>query len=172
VNRPECTWEAAVIDALGGGGRGSMAAELRAHVAVCETCAGLVDVASALLDDRATALAAARVPTAATVWWRVQLRARREAAAGATRPITLWQGLAGACGMGVLVAAAGFAIPSVRAFVQWMVGLGPWTRGVGAESAGWAGVHWAHPATIVVILVATLFLVVMPLAVYFVHRER
>ena len=109
MRRTECVREAAVVEALlAPGGLAQAEAGLNEHVRTCGTCASVVEAASAVLDDERAAVAAARVPSAATVWWRVQLRARREAETRATRPIVVWQGLAAACGLGVLAAAVGF----------------------------------------------------------------
>ena len=79
-------------------------AELRAHVEACPACADLATVAGALHEERQHAWQEARVPSAARVWWRAELRARREAARKATQPITLIQGLAGACAAGLVLA--------------------------------------------------------------------
>ena len=46
---------------------------------------------------------AAALPDPGIVWWRAQLRARREAAVAAGRPITGVQVLAAACALAVLV---------------------------------------------------------------------
>ena len=80
-------------------------AELRAHAEGCAICREVAAVGAALAADRETLLAEATVPDSGLVWWRAQLRARREAAKVAGRPITAAQvltlasaaGLAGAC---------------------------------------------------------------------------
>jgi len=79
--------------------------ELRAHVSSCAICAEVAAVGTALETERETLRTEAVVPDGGLVWWRAQMRARREAAKMAGRPITAAQvlalasaaGLAGAC---------------------------------------------------------------------------
>jgi len=61
--------------------------ELRAHFASCAACAETAMVAGFL--EQAAGTADTRVPEAGFVWWKSQLRARREAAARAERPIVV-----------------------------------------------------------------------------------
>jgi len=102
----ECGFEAEVLAAVVEGRWPERAdAELRSHVAACPICSAAAAVAAALDADREALRADASVPDAGRVWWRAQLRARREAAKMAGRPITAAQvlalasaaGLAGAC---------------------------------------------------------------------------
>ncbi len=51
-------------------------------------------VAEAIAAEAALARAEAAPPSSAIVWWRVQMRARQEAARAADRPITIVHGLA------------------------------------------------------------------------------
>lgn len=92
---------------------------LRSHVAGCRSCTELVDLSLALLDDHRALVQEANVPSSAIVWWRAQMRSRREAAERATQPITIVQGLALACAAGLLVAAAGYFSPTFRRAIQW-----------------------------------------------------
>jgi predicted anti-sigma-YlaC factor YlaD len=82
-------------------------AQLRAHVADCPTCADVVTVASAVEDAREEMRARTLIPDSGLVWWRAQLRARREAAETAGRPITAAQLVAFACAVGLLGACFG-----------------------------------------------------------------
>src|SRR5580692_10733831 len=66
-------------------------AQLRAHAATCSICAETALVAAAIDESREELRAAALLPDAGQVWWRAQLRARREAIQSAGRPITLVQ---------------------------------------------------------------------------------
>jgi hypothetical protein len=79
--------------------------ELRAHVAKCEICSDVAIVAGAI--DGAREASATAVPEAGRVWWRAQLRARREAAETAGRPITAAQVIAFACAVGLIGACFG-----------------------------------------------------------------
>jgi hypothetical protein len=80
-------------------------AELRKHVKGCAICAETAAVAAALEAEHESLRAEADLPDGGRVWWQAQLRARREAAKVAGRPITAAQilalasaaGLAGAC---------------------------------------------------------------------------
>jgi hypothetical protein len=100
----ECGFEPEVLAAVIEG-RWEGAAELRAHAESCAICLEVAAVSVALREDREELLAAAPLPDAGLVWWKAQLRARREAAKVAGRPITAAQvmalataaGLAGAC---------------------------------------------------------------------------
>jgi hypothetical protein len=94
---------------------------LRSHVASCRSCAELVDLSLALLDDHRALVQEAAVPSSAIVWWRAQMRSRREAAEQVTQPITVVQGLALACAAGLLVAAAGYFNPTFRRAIEWSV---------------------------------------------------
>jgi hypothetical protein len=72
--------------------------ELVAHVARCASCADLAAVAVAVADLRDEE-ARPRVPDAALVWHRAQIRARADAARLAARPLLLAQ----AAGLAALV---------------------------------------------------------------------
>jgi hypothetical protein len=82
-------------------------ASLRAHVAACVICADVVVVAGTLDDAREEMRARAVVPDSGRVWWLAQMRARRDAAQAAGRPITAVQVIAFACAMGLLGACFG-----------------------------------------------------------------
>jgi hypothetical protein len=74
--------------------------DLREHLAACGTCADLIEVAVALARDRDAAVRSAPVPGPGVVWWRTQLRMRREAERSAQRMVTLVQGaIIGACSL-------------------------------------------------------------------------
>ena len=88
--------------------------ELRDHVSSCATCKDVVWVASALQQERQSELQRAPIPSAGLVWWRAELRARREAVRAAERPMTLVHSLAAASAVGVLLALAGSLLPFVR----------------------------------------------------------
>lgn len=85
---------------------------LLSHAHRCPVCADLVAVALVLRTERDEAWREARVPTSGQVWWRATMRTRAEAAAAAARPITMLQGLAGACAAGVCATVITLAWPS------------------------------------------------------------
>ena len=76
----ECRFEDDVLMYVGTGRWPDRApADLTAHAANCEVCRDLAAVASAMDAERDAEADSARVPTAGTVWWHAQLRARQEA---------------------------------------------------------------------------------------------
>lgn len=82
-------------------------AGLRMHVAGCGICADVVAIAGAIDGAREEIRARVVVPDSGRVWRLAQMRARREAAQAAGRPITAAQVLALACAMGLLGACFG-----------------------------------------------------------------
>lgn len=110
----DCGREADVLEAVAFGRWPDHAAELVTHVAACAVCADLADVARALHDDREAACREAPVPAAGIVWWRATIRARADAARTASRPITVAQGVAGACAVGLTCGLAGIAWRSLH----------------------------------------------------------
>jgi hypothetical protein len=111
VNTIECPREAEVLDAVG---FDRWSDELRQHADGCEVCRELAMVATVFHDEREEAWREARLPTSGQVWWRANTRARAEAAAAAARPITMLQGLAGACAAGVSAAVITLGWPSTQ----------------------------------------------------------
>jgi hypothetical protein len=103
MKRVECEFEAEVLAAVVEGRWPERAdRELRAHAEACGICADVAAVAAAMDADRDDLRTAAALPDAGRVWWKAQLRARREAAKVAGRPITAAQvlALASAAGLG------------------------------------------------------------------------
>ena len=74
---------------------------LRAHLAECPSCADLVLVARFLQEesDSESPIAEIKVPSAALVWWKAQLRTRREAAQQALKPVRIAERVALACAL-------------------------------------------------------------------------
>lgn len=113
--------------------------ELRRHADDCIVCRDLAVVAVALHDEREDAWREARLPTSGQVWWRASTRARTEAAAAAARPITILQGLAGACAAGVsaaLITLGWPATPAPLSSIADIVSRGTQRLGAAALSAG------------------------------------
>jgi len=112
-----CDREADVLEAVAfGRWSGHCDPALAAHAATCAVCADVVAVSIALRDDREWACSEANLPTAGAVWWRATIRARAEASRVAERPLTVAQGIAGACAVGLAFGLAGFAWQSVQRF--------------------------------------------------------
>jgi hypothetical protein len=103
MNALDCRHEAEVLAAVLEGRWPERAEpELREHSEQCAICAEVAAIAGALDADSEELRETVSVPDAGLVWWRAQLRARREAAKLAGRPITAAQvlGLASAAGIG------------------------------------------------------------------------
>ena len=95
-------------------------ADLRQHVAGCAICSDVVAIASAVDDAREETRALAAVPDSGRVWWLAQLRARREAAEAAGRPITAAQIVAFACAVGLLGACIGATSTWFQSALRWV----------------------------------------------------
>ncbi len=103
----ECEFEAEVLAAVvQGRWPERVDASLLAHVAGCPMCADVAAIAGAI-DGAREEMRAAAVPDSGRVWWRAQMRARREAAEAAGRPITAAQVIAFGCAVGLLGACFG-----------------------------------------------------------------
>ena len=108
MNPVECEFESEVLAvALQSRWPDRVDAQLRAHVAKCVVCSDVLVISRAIDDAREDAYASVSVPDSARVWWHAQLRARREAAQTAGRPITAAQVMAFACAVGLLGACFG-----------------------------------------------------------------
>lgn len=164
---PECQREADLLEALQTSAWPDCCTEdLRRHVDGCPVCRDILVVAWPLLGEQQAAAAEARVPAAATVWWRMQLRARREAERRAMQPISVWQGLALATGVGLVLAAVSFVSPSVQEIAGALSSPVP---GGGAAAPATLGTFLLSPFGVLT-MTAALVLVVVPLAVFLAVR--
>jgi hypothetical protein len=128
--------------------------DLRAHVAGCAICSDVVAIASAIDDAREDLRTGAVVPDSGRVWWLAQLRARREAAETAGRPISAVQVVAFGCAVGLLGACFGATSTWFQSALRWMASSIP--------SA--AALFVQHGA---LVLAAALVLFLVPTAVFF-----
>lgn len=130
MNRP-CHHEDELLDALA---RGFIDPDLRLHLQGCPSCSELRLVAGALLDDRVHAIAEAPVPSAGTMWWRMQVRQRQEAQATARRSLLVGQAVTLVVAMVLMVSLMGddFAlavrhvIASIRLSTPLLLALATW----------------------------------------------
>ncbi len=160
----ECPREADVLEAVAFGRWPDGGAELAAHVSSCETCADLIEVARALHDDRTDLCREAQPPAAGMVWWRATVRARAEDARTAAQPISVLQGIAGACLVG---AAAGLITIAWRS-AYWLDRIGELAVELESRRAAIATASTLAGAHGLPILVAVACgLVIAPLAIYF-----
>ena len=103
MSRIECSYETEILDAVASGRwPDRLDAELRDHASSCSICSEVATVSTIYRDEYASAMEHARVPSAGLVWWKAELRARREAVRVASRPITLVSSIAGTCAIVVL----------------------------------------------------------------------
>jgi hypothetical protein len=108
MKRVECEFEAEVLAAtVQSRWPDRVDPDLRAHVLTCEICSDVAAVAGALDAARDEMRASVVVPDSGRVWWLAQLRARREAARDAGRPITAAQVVAFGCAIALFGACLG-----------------------------------------------------------------
>jgi hypothetical protein len=91
--------------------------ELRAHAATCAICSDVAAIARAIEQERESMSTSASIPDSGRVWWMAQLRARREAAEAANRPLTVALVAALVCAAGVL----GACFRTAFAWLQWAI---------------------------------------------------
>jgi hypothetical protein len=100
--------------------------ELKAHVKICEICSDVAMVAGAIECAREESAEYAAVPDvlpdSGRVWWKAQMRARREAIATVSRPITAVQVTAFAVTLVVLGACIGATSSWFQAGLKWSWG--------------------------------------------------
>lgn len=148
----ECVREAEVVEAvISGRWPAACDPELRSHAMDCHICKDIVLVSSALQGERDSAVLNATLPAAGLVWWRAELRARREAARAAERPMKLVHSLAAASAAGVVGALLIGMLPFVHQLLTAFTNL----PDLGLLIGGFATL-----------------LVVAPIALYFVFSER
>jgi len=108
MNPVECEFEAEVLAAVVQSRWPERADPvLRAHVENCGICSDVAAVAGVIDGCQEEIRSTAILPDSGRVWWLAQMRARREAAKEAGRPITVAQVLSFACAMGLLGACFG-----------------------------------------------------------------
>jgi hypothetical protein len=165
----ECPRESELLEALQTTAwPDSCSADLRTHVSECQSCTELAAIVLPLLDEHRTATLEAPVPSSAVVWWRAQRRARLEAARVAARPITVLQGLSGACAAGLMAGAVGYVSPAVRAVM-----LQTWSTVKGITSPDAVAlppIPWTDllvsPIAVAAAVSLTMALVLAPLVIY------
>ena len=159
----ECPREADLVEAIAFGRWPERCGDLATHVAACEICADLVDVALALHDDRATLCREAQPPSSGMVWWRATIRARAEATRTATQPISVLQGIAGACAAGAAAGLVTIAWHSMH-WMEWIGELAARLESRRADIASASTFATGHGLPILVAVAAGL--VLAPLALY------
>jgi hypothetical protein len=154
--------------------------ELLEHLDSCEICRDLAAVAAAMqevCDDDVPSAA----PSAATVWWRAQLRAHREASRNAAVPIRIAQVAAVVVAL-VTIAALQPLVPSWRPAVSFDISaLTAWVPALPSISLTWPSIDELPPLTLDSIrqisgwwwlaLAIGTWVIVAPLALYFARTD-
>ena len=124
MRKIECEFEADVLSAvIQSRWPDRVDTELREHVKTCEICADVAAVAGAIECAREETAACASIPDtlpdSGRVWWKAQMRARREALAAVNRPITAIQVAAFACAMVLMGACIGATSGWFQSALKW-----------------------------------------------------
>ena len=115
-------------------------------------------VAEAIASEASRAAAEAQPPSSAIVWWRAQMRARREAAELAERPITVVHALSIAAGLGLMLSVIGYAVAGVKGSFSWIAGVWQSASAAAAAFPFDLASHWlslALTVTLVSVVVAS-----------------
>ena len=164
----ECPREQDLLDALSAGRWPERCeAELREHVYNCSICNDLAEVVGALFDARDIVYADVTVPASGTVWWRAQIRARREAAMQAARPVTIVQAAAAFLGLIAVIGLCFLAVPWLGESFAPLSGLMTFRLGGLGVPAMESVKQWAWP---IAIILGT-WLIVAPIAIYLTGKE-
>jgi hypothetical protein len=146
-----CERESGVIAAVTSGRWASADDELRQHVASCEACSDARRMAETLRALERETLADTRLPSAGQVWWRAQLRARREARDAAARPLLVAQGLGAAVVIGLIAALVSWQWPAMSGLAAaWLrqpilaldLGVASWSLLGAAAVLGPLAIYW------------------------------
>ena len=106
--RIDCPFESEVLELSVAGLWPARASEsIRTHVESCAVCRDLALVSVAIADAHSDTHAVPALPSAGTVWWRAQIRARQDAVREVARPITIAQAIGFAACIGFVVAVFG-----------------------------------------------------------------
>jgi hypothetical protein len=124
VRKIECEFEADVLAAvIQSRWPERVDTELRTHVKTCGICADVAAVAGAIECAREESAACIAVPDmlpdSGRVWWKAQMRARREAVEAVGRPITAIQVAAFACAIALMGACIGATSSWFQAGLKW-----------------------------------------------------
>lgn len=161
----QCPREDDVLDALASGRWPHRAgAELVDHVASCGICRDVITVASAIQADHDDAWREANVPSSGQMWWRAEMRARQDAILEASRPVNVVQGVAAFFALAVAAVVGWSAWPSVRSLFSATTSSGD------AQAA--VTTAFASPVLMPIAIVMGAFLILAPVAIYFVMSEK
>lgn len=173
MRRSECPREMELLEGLRSGVWPDAAPrDLRDHVQACPSCAGLAALVPPLVEDWRASTQDACVPSSSVMWWRLQMRARREAAAHAMQPIGAAQKLALAGAAGLLAVSAAALAPAAGRMAAWMGAIGDGAAATGRAVPPAAMAQVISPAVIALAMTGALLFVVAPVAIYFALSDR
>ena len=172
MRQAECPREAELLESLQTSWPEGCPDGLRSHVEACASCGALLDVALAVQGEHAASVHDASVPSSAVMWWRLQMRARREATVRAFQPIAVVQAVTLACAVGVLAAVIGRVVPDASRVATWLGALGKSAAAAGAASIPSTAAQLLSPGGIALGLAGALVLVVTPVAIYLALGDR
>ncbi len=162
MSRPCCAREADVLCAVGRGWRDGADAEVAEHVVSCPRCTEVRAAAELLCAQHVRDTVAARVPSSAVMWWRLDRRLREDHARRLQRIALATQAV-------VLAAASGGAVGVLQVAAPWLPGPGS------VASDTWGGVVWLLGTwaqvttsfwTLPAAIVAAAWLLLVPAALY------
>jgi hypothetical protein len=148
----QCQRESDVIAAVSSGRWASADDELRRHAASCEACADAHAMAETMRTLEQETLGDTQLPSPGQVWWRAQLRARREAREAAERPVLIAQGLGAAVVIGLIAALISWQWPAMTGLAAtWLrqpilaldLGVAAWSLLGAAAVLGPLAIYWA-----------------------------
>jgi hypothetical protein len=139
--------------------------ELHTHVLACSDCSEMITVAGALLEDRSQTARRATVPSAGSMWWRMQLRSRQDNARIAARKMAAIQ-------VAAFVTVFGLAIGAMIAFAPSLSrSLNPFNDLASFESifqsASSSALQWGVP----LLLALAIWIALTPIAVWLAVTE-
>ena len=159
MNLIECPRETDVLDALASKRwPHRVDRDLADHVASCEICADVLTVAAAIREDHDAIWQEASVPSSGQVWWRAEMRARQQAIREASRPLTFAYVVAASVALVLMAAVGWFAWPTIYDFAASIVTT--------------PKAEFASPLTLPLLVALGAFLIVAPVALYFVLSDE
>jgi hypothetical protein len=126
-------------------------------------------VTQLLREEQLSLFADMKLPDAGLVWWKAQLRARREAAELATRPIALAERFAVACGLAVLLA---FVVWKWAGFHTWLDRFAKFSLSDGQWLIRLLLNSWNQPFSTLLTASACLFVLFMACLAYAIWAEK
>lgn len=126
-------------------------------------------VADAMAAEAAMASSEAQPPSSAIVWWRAQMRARREATELAQSPITIVHALSIAAGIGLMLSLVGYAVAVVKGSSGWLSNLG---QSISAAVTSMAPLSLTSPWVAFTLTATLVSVIVASVAAYVIYSDE